>query len=355
MKKSGVALMCALSLLLGAFLCKWQMPKRDTANANTSHSEGLSYGEAEHDDAFPQATAACVQLQVESQERISQGTGIVWKEVPDGYVILTCAHLFGGQMPDKICVKPYGASDSFGGYLGEYIGGFSEFDVGLVKLDKKSVGTMQTVQGRPSPVYAGMDVRVVGNLSGLGLAVLGGVMSVPYEYMGEVSDIPSLLHRIDAPVGHGCSGGGLFARDGHILGMVCSRTRAGDMGESFYLGYAMPWEFATLIGEQILRNNGETKLCNPFDFEASPITQKGENGYMYTTLVVTKVKGEMGGYVSPGDQIISGSYGESEVIFSAYHEWVAFCLSLHPDRPVTIRVKHFGVEKEVEISTKATP
>lgn len=353
MAKKGLLLVCLVCFLLGACCAKIGDVSRQpplTCSTLLLNDNGTHQAERQ------KAAESIVRIKAEGKNSIKNGTGVVWKTEGTSTYILTCAHLFSGDATEKIYVFPYGVNDNFSGYSGAYIGGFSDFDVGLVSVEQEISGFVSIAEAANTSLFCGSATYTFGNASGLGLACFGGVLSVPYENIGNTGSLPRLLHRIDRKLSHGCSGGGVFLSDGSIIGMVLSRTKTEDRGEDVYFSYAIPWEMATAIGERILRQKpDDEKIAYPFDFSIMPMTKQGQDKKTYTALVVIKTEGEMAGYFTVGDELLSATVGGREIIFSAYHEWVTFCLSHSENADISIKVKHFGVEKEVEISTKATP
>lgn len=114
-----------------------------------------------------------------------------------------------------------------------YVGGAMQEDIAVlsVEIPQERVSYVQSVcdgvGNRDSDrVNVGERVYAVGNLLGGGISVVSGVVSVEAEYNSfakfdepsESMDIYTM--RIDAPVNHGNSGGGLFDSNGRFLGIV---------------------------------------------------------------------------------------------------------------------------------------
>ena len=78
-----------------------------------------------------------------------------------------------------------------------------------------AVGTRDSDDAR-----VGETVYAIGNPWGYGMSVLSGTIGMEIDDSSATEDFSQLSMRIDAPVTHGNSGGGLFDRDGKLLGIV---------------------------------------------------------------------------------------------------------------------------------------
>lgn len=164
------------------------------------------------------------------------------------------------------------ASD--GALTATYVGGAMQEDIAVlsVEIPRERVNYVQSISGdvgnRDSDrVNVGERVYAVGNLLGGGISVVSGVVSVEAEYNQFAKlDSPSqsvdmLTMRIDAPVNHGNSGGGLFDANGSFLGIVNGgrelSVKTDDGDETIAIdgyGFAIPANRAISVAQNIIDN-----------------------------------------------------------------------------------------------------
>lgn len=156
-----------------------------------------------------------------------------------------------------------------------YVGGSEDEDIAVLAVEVPSeksdfvlpisseggnkVGTRDSDDAR-----VGERVYAIGNLLGNGLSVVSGVVSVQAEYntFSKVSDSSApnemLTMRIDAPVAHGNSGGGLFDGNGKLIGIVNGGMETAKNGDDTIdvdnYGFAIPVNRALSVAQSIIDN-----------------------------------------------------------------------------------------------------
>lgn len=130
----------------------------------------------------------------------------------------------------------------------QIIGASVDYDIALLKVTNspvlKSSDAVKAEFSADEHVYVGETVYTVGNAASEGLSVSDGIISKDSEYISVgMSDLYQndtttfRVMRTSAAVNHGNSGGGLFDKDGKIIGIVNAKD---DEADTDNLGYALP-------------------------------------------------------------------------------------------------------------------
>ena len=121
------------------------------------------------------------------------------------------------------------------------MGGSANSDIALLKANLSDI---KAVNDQIKPITfaqgysVGETVFAIGNAEGEGISATKGIISVDSEEILMEVDGTQRTHRamrIDAAIYHGNSGGGLFNRNGELVGI----TNGGD-GDDQNINYAIP-------------------------------------------------------------------------------------------------------------------
>jgi len=152
----------------------------------------------------------------------------------------------------------------------QYIGGSMSNDIAVLKVtgehfDKLINGGVKPVEiGNSDDIRVGDSIIAIGNPEGEGISVTAGIISVDREILSmkaadETTDANFNVMRIDAAVNGGNSGGGLFDKNGNLIGVVNAKTVATEIEG---MNYAIPINLAINIANNIVRNcNGTTSTA----------------------------------------------------------------------------------------------
>ena len=235
------------------------------------------------------------QNQVES----GAGSGVIISS--DGY-ILTCAHVVSGASNITVTI---GDTD----YPATVVGEDDTSDVAVIKIDADGL-TPATI-GNSDDLAVGEDVLAVGNpLGELGGTVTSGIVSAlnrSVTIQGTSSTNTMSLIQMDASVSPGNSGGGLFNRNGELIGLVNAKSSSSDAEG---LGFAIPINDAISVAQDLLENGyvsgrpymGITYLAVT---DAQTAAQLNVNAYgVYVVDVVQGGPADKAG-LQAGDRIVS--------------------------------------------------
>ena len=206
------------------------------------------------------------------------GSGVIYrldKEVGDAYII-TNYHvvyrsdsLTENKISDRIKVYLYGSESERYAMDAAYIGGSMHYDVAVLKITgsdvlKKSSALPVSVADS-NLITVGDTAIAIGNPVGIGISATSGIVSVDSEYISmkasdNVTVVSSRLLRVDTAINEGNSGGGLFDKDGRLIGIVNAKITSSDIDN---IGFAIPSNVATYVADNIIDNCNGTTVTNP--------------------------------------------------------------------------------------------
>lgn len=165
------------------------------------------------------------------------GSGVIISA--DGYIV-TNSHVINGANKITITLKN---GDSFSANV---VGQDSKEDVALLKIDTS--GLTPVVFGDSSSLQVGQTAVAIGNpLGQLGGTVTDGIISALDRDITIEGETMKLL-QTNAAINPGNSGGGLFDSQGHLIGLVVSKTAGSDIEG---LGFAIPSNTVKKVVEEL--------------------------------------------------------------------------------------------------------
>ncbi len=225
---------------------------------------GRGVGPADRQAVIDRIVSTTAKVVVErSGERVASGSGVVVAasgpgEEPATFV-LTAAHLLRGKPDALVYVRFAGTAAGRGMLPGRVVrgGDVDAVDLALLRVAGIALAPVSLVD--PDEVRLGEEILIVGFPWGKRLAVFGGIVSqVPTDVAPdsptEERGGPSVM--VDASVGNGVSGGGVYQETtGKLLGVVEGYRTASvalkDRTQTFSLKVPMPGETFVIAVEQI--------------------------------------------------------------------------------------------------------
>lgn len=217
---------------------------------------------------------------------INCGSAVIYKMYEDTTYILTNYHVVynyysnsdnGGKIARKIYGYLYGSEDEptktnatengydvydYGDYAIEleYVGGSIAHDIAVLKVDtQKILAINQNAQAvkLADNYYVGETAIAIGNPENEGISATQGIVSVDNEYISLQMDELVRKYRsirIDTSIYGGSSGGGLFNKQGELIGL----TNAGDKNNQ-NINYAIPIQIVKAVANNILYYKDSTQ------------------------------------------------------------------------------------------------
>ena len=166
------------------------------------------------------------------------GSGVII--TTDGYIV-TNNHVVDGFDTFKVALSDESEYDA------KLIGKDAKTDLAVLKIEKS--GLTASSFGKSSSLEVGDEVVAIGNpLGELTGTVTNGIVSA-LDRSVEISGQTMNLIQTNASINEGNSGGGLFDKNGLLIGIVNAKT-SGDSVEG--LGFAIPIDTAKTVVEQIM-------------------------------------------------------------------------------------------------------
>ena len=198
-----------------------------------------------------------VSIQVESQAGGAEGSGVVLDS--DGRV-LTNNHVVSGAQTVQVTLSDGSVYDA------EIVGTDPTTDLAVVQLTDPPSDLKPAKFGDSDDVVVGEPVMALGNPLGLANTATTGIVSAldrPVTASAEdgSDQVVTNAIQIDAAVNPGNSGGPLFNASGEVIGITSSIATLSSGGGgtssssgSIGLGFAIPGNLATQIGDQLKEN-----------------------------------------------------------------------------------------------------
>lgn len=212
------------------------------------------------------------------------GSGVIYSLVKNegNAYIITNYHVVSYETEDgnaiyqSIFVFLYGAQrTSENAIKATYIGGSATHDLAVLKVSSsellKNSSAVPIAVADSDLLVAGQDAIAIGNAAGKGISVTRGIISIESKAVELSSDTKSRrLIQVDTPINEGNSGGGLFDREGNLIGIVTAKVEADGVEN---IGYAIPSNVATRIAQSLIESF-EAQALGDFIFEKNAVNLK---------------------------------------------------------------------------------
>ncbi len=311
------------------------------------------------------------------------GSGVIYeldKGKGNAYII-TNQHVVEheGAISESITVYLYGSEYDSLGIEATYLGGSERYDIAVLEITNSSVlkrsNATKTVPYNSNLVTVGNTAIAIGNASDEGISVTSGVVSVESEIIELASEtylpyIEQRVMRIDTAVNEGNSGGGLFNKNGELIGIVNAKPSIDPESETALEGiaYAIPSNIAIGVAQNIIDN------CENSDWEKHPVvatlgaTLKVTDSiaYLDSETNTVRIKETVGvksvtigsaaskGGMRSGDILLSYRVGEGEdILIDHTYTLIDAILTFRVGDIVTISVERDGVQKDITITLTA--
>ncbi|MFD7308056.1 trypsin-like peptidase domain-containing protein [Promicromonospora sp. NPDC059942] len=202
-----------------------------------------------------------VSIQVESQAGGAEGSGVV---LDSQGRVLTNNHVVSGAQTVQVTLSDGSVYDA------KIVGTDPTTDLAVVQLTDPPSDLKPAKFGNSDDVVVGEPVMALGNPLGLANTATTGIVSAldrPVTASAEdgSDQVVTNAIQIDAAVNPGNSGGPLFNASGEVIGITSSIATLSSGGGgtssssgSIGLGFAIPGNLATQIGDQ-LKENGKAE------------------------------------------------------------------------------------------------
>ena len=134
-----------------------------------------------------------------------------------------------------------------------YVGGSETYDIAVLKITGsthlKNSAAMPISVFNSDKVVMGQTAIAIGNAAGQGISVTTGAVSMDSKLVTLSGDREQRLMQIETPINEGNSGGGLFDRDGTLIGIVSSKVDSSGVEN---MGYAIPSNIAIGVADNLI-------------------------------------------------------------------------------------------------------
>ena len=311
------------------------------------------------------------------EEYAAGGSGVIYKLDRDSRsaFIITNYHVVydsksdtANGISDNIEVFVYGSEYMETAIPATYVGGSMYYDLAVLYVENSELlmgsFTDEVTVGSSDNVHLGSTAIAIGNPEGGGIAVSSGVVSVDSEYMtmygaDDKTEVTFRVVRVDTPVNHGNSGGGLYNINGELIGIVNAKIVDADVEN---IGYAIPVDLVTAVVDNILYYCYGTDCENVMKPTVGiTITTAASVGVFDTdtgnvcvreTIVVQEVVSgsPSDGNFREGDEFVSATLNGVTYGISRRHHLIDMILRARIGDTIEYKVIRDGVETEVYIT-----
>lgn len=211
-------------------------------------------GDSNWESIASEVAPSVVAIEVRTNKGGGEGSGVIIDT--EGHV-LTNDHVVTGAVNDTVQVT---LSDGRL-YEAKIVGLDPSTDLAVIKLIDAPDGLTPAKFADSDDVIVGNAVMAVGNPLGLANTVTTGIVSAVARPVSTASEqtaqgvVVTNAIQIDAAVNPGNSGGPLFNVDGEVIGItssIASLSGGGSVAGSIGLGFAIPSNLASAVGEQLM-------------------------------------------------------------------------------------------------------
>lgn len=305
----------------------------------------------------------------------SAGSGVIYQldmENGDAFIITNYHVVYdensraANGIAEKIDVYLYGGE--FQGLQMEatYVGGSMYYDLAVLRIEKNEIlkhsEALAVQVANSDDVQVGTAAIAIGNAEGEGISVTSGVVSVDSEYLtmtgvDGMTSVDYRVMRIDTAVNSGNSGGGLFDRNGQLIGIVNAKIMDATVEN---IGYALPSSVVTAVVDNIIdycyESDNENVMRPIMGITVTTTHSKAvyeeETGLLRvveTVVVYTVDPNLLGKVFQVGDQLISISInGESKTITRQY-QLIDTMVTARPGDEVQFTVVRDGQERVLTV------
>lgn len=281
-----------------------------------------------------------------------RGSGVlidVNKTTGEAY-ILTCNHVVNGNT----FVLLY---DSISPIMATVVGKSIYNDLAVLKIQSEQVkGACQAAQiADSSYVSTGDEAIAVGNPQSNGFAVTIGYVSRTNVFVS-ASGLTLRTLQIQTPINGGNSGGGLFDKNGALIGIVESKTASDSIDN---VAFAIHSNAAMSIAKNLIEGRYLQYAESGYSVEVRgvDVIQAGDKTYTYDKVYVKSVKegsdAKLAG-LREDDQIISFSYNGNLVKMTNAYAYEEIKYNLKVGDRIEYTVIHKGSEVQEVISFTIT-
>jgi len=252
-----------------------------------------------------------------------------------------------------------------------YVGGSAYYDIAVLYIENsdqlRASDAIPVTVADSDDVLPGDTAIAVGNPEGGSHAVSSGIVSVESEHIQHVNTAFSgdsmRVIRVDTPINHGNSGGGLFNERGELIGIVNAKIVSHDVEN---IGYAIPTATAVAVANNIIDHcfgTSETAVMRPLlgitiSIEDSKGVYDSEHACMRVeeTVVVHEIGATsvMKGKLAVGDVFVRMSVAGVSKEITRRHHLLDFMLTARVGDTLTYTVLRDGEEISFTVTVTAS-
>lgn len=306
----------------------------------------------------------------------SAGSGVIYQldmENGDAFVITNYHVVYDENsrkengIAEKIELYLYGGEFQGQQIEATYVGGSMYYDLAVLRIENSEIlkhsEALAVQVANSDDVQVGTAAIAIGNAEGEGISVTSGVVSVDSEYLtmtgvDGMTSVDYRVMRIDTAVNSGNSGGGLFDRNGRMIGIVNAKIMDATVEN---IGYALPSSVVTAVADNIIDycfgQDNENVMRPIMGITVTTIHSKAvydeETGLLRVveTVVVHSVDtNKLGRVFEVDDQLLSITVDGQTKVITRQYQLIDTMVTTRPGDVVEFTVLRDGQEKVLQIT-----
>ena len=285
----------------------------------------------------------------------SRGSGIIYsldKSSGTAY-IMTCYHVVSTNT-NAVFVLSYDSNEPI---YATVVGTSVSSDIAVLKVQhnqlKTTISTAATLADS-SLLRDGEPAIAVGNPDGKGFASSSGTITRPaVMYRSEAVGASIRGIEVSTKINSGNSGGGLFDKNGNLIGMVQAKINSANIDN---VAYAAPVNFLVSVSRNMIENRNLAYAPAGYNIRTTTYVKVvGGINYRLQNVFVNEIDATTGvdvaGKLGVGDQLLSISYQGKTIEVNSEYTYEDIKYDLKVGDQIVYRVKHTNGNTENVIVT----
>ena len=254
----------------------------------------------------------------------------------------------------------------------EIVGATATYDIAVLKITDSVVFRSKYLRaaefGDSNLLGAGDGILAVGNPEAKGISATAGIVSVDSEYIqmtspkDEKTTVSYRVIRIDAAVNGGNSGGGLYDKNGKLIGIVNAKVVSTKVDN---IAYAIPSSIVEKVYNNIVKNCNGTKTQLVMANLGVTYMISSSFAYYDYELLDTRISEEVTvsavassspaeGILATGDIVTAIEYEGEKVTVNRLFNLTDAEIMFEKGKTVKFFIKRNGTEKEVTVTLSSS-
>ena len=311
------------------------------------------------------------------EEYSSAGSGVIYELIAsegDAFIITNYHVVYDADsdtedgISDDISVYLYGSEYEDYAIEATYVGGSLYYDIAVLRIEDsealKDSDVVAVTLKNSDTVSVGEDAIAIGNPCSDGISATYGYISVDSEEISmlgadNATSVTFRVMRIDTPINSGNSGGGLYNKNGELIGIVNAKM-IDDGVEN--IAYAIPSNIAAAVADNVIDNcfdKENARVMRPslgitVSATESKAVYDSKTGLVHIVEQIAVFELSQGsicnGLIEIGDIFVSATIGDTTTEITRSYQIPDLLLTLREGDAISFVILRAGVEISVTVT-----